>query len=839
MGLKPYRFDQMQGVFSRRLFPWLFAHAEIAPHHLKKWRGLVSKGLVIPLLDSPRRIDFLVLYYLYREKGGNFPKFPMGISMLPFISLRGWLAYAWAHLRWLFKRVCLFDPFTQEGDISRLGRVPFTVYINPAVAYVQRCLGLGRTPLEEIVGFQRRFDAPIYLVPHLVIYDVLPKTEKRSLYTAFWGEVATPKWTLRMKNLLVRKKIQVRLGTPIDVQKFLRQHPDLSDRDIAREIRQTAMAILDKKLRGISGPPLPSRNRMVTQLMEDPDLRAFVEAMASQQGKPVEELTRKARDYIIEIAADLRISYVKTWEKILRWVWRNLYDGVDINERAQQRLRRIARNYPIVYVPSHKSHIDYFLLSYVLYEMNLPLPLVAAGTNLSFWPVGPVFRRSSAFFIRRTFRDNPLYGEVFYFYLRELIREGIPIEFFIEGGRSRTGKLILPKKGMIAMIFRAFFDPSVTDIYVVPTAISYERIVEEESYIRELRGDEKRKEKKRDLFKIRKIFRKRYGTVFVRFGTPISLQRYLKGLQVEDFPESVEKRRELYQKAADDVIRAIQRAMAVTPSSLVAAALLSRVDRSISRSEVLEIAELYLGFLRKLEVDIPLGGEGVQKALLRALKLFTQDGIVRRGVAIDEEDPPFHVPPEKRIHLEFSKNMMVAHLAPISLYAWSLRTARCDRRMSTHGVFMFLFRLLKYEFLLPVDHPMRGYRWGHGEVDALEEDKVRSLCHLTLNTLEGFWVGASYLLRELGDESIKERKLIQEMIRWGKEMLKTGQVRCPESFTSATLQGWLRIAREEGILRGKEGDPTEKRHERWLERGPDYKKNGEIVETLKRILACG
>ena len=836
MRLKPYRFDLMQGCFSRRVFPWLFARAEISPEYLKKWRGLVSKGLVIPLLDSPRRIDFLVLYYLYRNKGGNFPKFPMGISMLPFISVRGWLTYAWAHLRWLFKKTCAFDPFTEEKDISHLGRVPFTVYINPAVAYMQRCLGLGKSPLEEIVTFQRRFSIPIYLVPHLVVYDVLPQTEKRSLYTAFWGKLATPKWTLRIKNLLIRKKIQVRLGTPIDVLRFLKQFPDLSDNAIAREIRRTAMAILDKKLRGISGPPLPSRSRMVLQIMEDPDLRAYLASQASAEGKAVEDLARKARDYAIEIAADLRISYVKVWEKILKWVWRNLYDGVDINEKAQQRLRRIARNYPIIYVPSHKSHIDYFLLSYVLFEMNLPLPLVAAGTNLSFWPVGPVFRRSSAFFIRRTFRDNPLYGEVFYFYLRELIREGVPIEFFIEGGRSRTGKLILPKKGMIAMIFRAFFEPSVRDIYVVPTAISYERIVEEEGYIRELRGDEKKKEKRRDLLKIRKIFRKRYGTVFVRFGTPISLKRYLKGLQVDGYPDSVENRRELYQKMADDVIRAIQRAMAVTPSSLIAAALLSQVDRSVCCSRILETAGLYLNFLRKLEADVPLKGEKEREILLRSLEFFVEEGLVKKGVEIDAEDQPYHVPSEKRIHLEFSKNMMVAHLAPVSLYAWSLRRARTDRAVPAYGTFMFLFHLMRYEFLLPAEHSMQWYRRGQDYLESLDNEKILELCHLTLSTLEGFWVGASYLLRKMGEGEVRERRLIQEMIRWGREMLKTGQVRCPESVTSATFQGWLRIALEEGILVEKAEDILGKRRERKLGKGAEFFQVREIMETLQKIL---
>ncbi len=839
MGLKPYRFDLMQGWISRRLFPGLFARVEISPDHLKKWRALVAKGVVVPLLDSPSRIDFLALYYLYRQKGGNYPKFPLGISMLPWISIRGWLAHLKAHLLWIVKRRCLFDPFAENEDISTLGRVPFTVYINPADAYVQRCLNFRTTPLKAVVRAQRSSSLPIYLVPHLVIHDVLPQTEKRSLYTAFWGKFSTPKWTLRVKNVLFRKRIQVRLGPPIDVQRVLKQNPGKSDSEIALELRQAAVSILDKKLRGISGPPLPSRRRMVSQILEMPDLWDYLEKRAAEEGKPVEELAKKVKGYVMEIAADLRISYVKVWEKILRWVWQNLYDGVDVNEAMQQRLRRIARNHSLVYIPSHKSHIDYFLLSYVLYKMNLPLPLVAAGTNLSFWPVGPVFRRSSAFFIRRSFRDNLLYGEVFYLYLRELIREGVPIEFFIEGGRSRTGKLILPKKGMIAMIFRALAEESVKDIYVVPTAISYERIVEEEGYIRELRGEEKRKEKKRDLLRIRKIFRKRYGTVFVRFGAPISLKRYLEEKNVAAMPEAVVHRRDLYQKVADDIIRAIQSAMAVTPSSLVAAALLSRVGRGISQSEVVKTAELYRRILEEIGTDIPVKAEEAREAYLRSLGLFTQDGIIRKGVEVDEADPFYFVPPEKRIHLEFSKNMMIAHLAPLSLYAWAARAGRNRGALTPYRAFSFLFHLFRYEFLLPVEHPRRWYRLGQTRLETLDEDEARDLRHLTLSALEGFLVGVSYTVRKMEGREAKEGKVIQEMIRWGKEMLSTGQAHCPESLTSATFQGWLRVALEDGIFEEVQGSgkTPRKRRERGLRAGPNFQKAKEILDTLKDVMA--
>ncbi len=840
--LRPYRFDQLQGFVAKHLFPRFFSRVEISSEHLGKWRRLVARGIVIPVLDSPSRSDFLALYHLYKKKGGNYPRFPLGISMFPWISLRGMLVFLKAFFSWVFKKTCLFDIFSpeQKGEIKRLGRVPFTLYLHPAGTYLQRCAGFRATPIEAIVRYQRGCDQPIYLVPHLVIYDVLPPTEKKSLYTAFWGKMAMPKWTLRLKNILLRKRIQVRLATPIDVQRYLKQHPEKSDTDAAREIHRAAVTILDKKLRGITGPPLPSRPRIVTQLLEDPDLWKFLEALSDETGAPVEDLAKKARHYATEIAADLSPAYVKQWERILRWVWHSLYEGVDINEKAAQRLRRIARNYPIVYIPSHKSHIDYFLLSYVLYEMNLPLPLIAAGINLSFWPVGPVFRRSGAFFIRRTFRDNPLYGEVFYLYLRELIREGIPLEFFIEGGRSRTGKLILPKKGMLSMVFRAFSERAAPDIYVVPTAVSYERIVEEEGYIRELRGDEKRKERTRDLFRIRKIFRKRYGTVYVRFGKPVSLKRYLKEKGMEWVPQALEERQELYQKAADDIIRAIQKAMAVTPSSLVAAALLSFGGRGMRRSEVLETAGLYHRLLSDLGADISWKVEDAENVIGQALELYMQDGVLRKGVDFNPEDPSYFVPLEKRIHLEFSKNMMVVHLAPLSLFAWSRIAGIVGTSLSPYQVFALLCEIFKYEFLLLSQSPRGVYRKMQGISEGLTEREMAKLRHLTMSTLEGYFAAAALTLNESWEGPREEKKLIREMMQWGKEMLSAAQIFCPESVTSATFRGWLRVALESEILAVAPYDndgKTRKRFTRRIEKGKNFPKVHDIAETLGRLLS--
>src|SRR5262249_15377184 len=146
-----------------------------------------------------------------------------------------------------------------------------------------------------------------------------------------------------------------------------------------------------------------------------------------------------------------------------------------------------------VLLPSHKSHLDYILLSYVFFENGLQCPLIAAGDNLAFWPAGPLLRRCGAFFIRRSFKGARLYTTLVDSYVRKVLREGYAIEFFIEGGRSRSGKLLPPKAGLLSMVTEAA-DGAHADVAYVPISIGYERVVEQRSYVHELSGGEKEKE---------------------------------------------------------------------------------------------------------------------------------------------------------------------------------------------------------------------------------------------------------------------------------------------------------------------------------------------------------
>src|SRR5439155_11035019 len=273
---------------------------------------------------------------------------------------------------------------------------------------------------------------------------------------------------------------------------------------------------------------------------------------------------------------------------IMSWVFRKIFDGIEVDVEGLEKVRAAARKGPLVIVPSHKSHIDYLVLSYVFLLNDLVPPLVAAGANLSFWPMGFLFRRGGAFFLRRTFRGDKLYAAVFRAYVRKMLRESFNIEFFIEGGRSRTGKLLAPKLGLLGMIVEAALDDDgqhARKAQVVPISIGYEKVIEEKSYAKEAAGGEKKKEDVKGLLKATKVLGARYGRLNIQFDEPFSLGDTLReaGAMVawneeENWivpaPLDSPQRRHATLRLAHRIVYGINRETAVTPTALAAAALL-------------------------------------------------------------------------------------------------------------------------------------------------------------------------------------------------------------------------------------------------------------------------
>ncbi|HBO37310.1 MAG TPA: glycerol-3-phosphate 1-O-acyltransferase, partial [Pasteurellaceae bacterium] len=249
-----------------------------------------------------------------------------------------------------------------------------------------------------------------------------------------------------------------------------------------------------------------------------------------------------------------------------------------------------------------RSHIDYLLLSYVLYHQGLVPPHITAGINLNFWPVGGMFRRGGAFFIRRTFKGNRLYSTIFREYLAELFHRGYSVEFFIEGGRSRTGRLLAPKTGMISMTLQALQHGQTRPISIVPVYVGYEHVLEVDTYAKELRGAAKEKENAGLVLRVIKKLRN-LGKGYVNFGEPILLHGYLNQYYPEWKKEHNDDERPIwFNKAVDSVSRQIMvninNAAAVNAMNLTGIALLSSRQRALSRELLVEQLDSYLQVLK-------------------------------------------------------------------------------------------------------------------------------------------------------------------------------------------------------------------------------------------------
>ena len=275
------------------------------------------------------------------------------------------------------------------------------------------------------------------------------------------------------------------------------------------------------------GPDLSHRRTLIDSMLREPRVHAAMLAEVDAKKTTLEKVERRAEAVAREIAADYSYLVVRVGEQLLGRLWNRIYEGVTV--RGTERLQALARDNTLVYVPCHRSHVDYLLLSYVIHRAGLTVPHVAAGANLNLPIVGGLLRRGGAFFLRRSFKDDELYGEVFAAYVHEVLKRGFPMEYFVEGGRSRTGRMLPPKAGLISMTVQSYLREHSRPLLFVPVYIGYEKLIEGGSYTEELAGAKKRKESVSGLLStIKSLRNERYGAVGVTFAKPITLGELLE-----------------------------------------------------------------------------------------------------------------------------------------------------------------------------------------------------------------------------------------------------------------------------------------------------------------------
>ena len=415
----------------------------------------------------------------------------------------------------------------------------------------------------------------------------------RVLFAENWAIVGRFRRFLAV--LLNGRHTIVQFSTPVSLRGMLLE--DMTQEVAARKVSRVLRAHFRRIRTAVVGPDLSHRRTLLDGVLAADPVRQAIADQARRDSISPAKAWRRAHGYATEIASDYSHTVIRSLSFMLTPFWNKIYRGVSMQHF--EALKQVAPGHEVIYVPSHRSHIDYLLLSYLLYSHGLVPPHIAAGVNLNLPVIGPILRRGGAFFLRRSFKANPLYSAVFSEYVATLIGRGDSIEYFIEGGRSRTGRLLTPKAGMLVMTVRAFLRQPHRPVLFQPVYIGYERLIEGKSYLDELSGRPKQKETVWALLRAAiGIVRRNYGRVTVSFAEPVLLDDVLARYAPNWRQEQVEGVRPDWINAAVEALSSriqvnINRAADVNPINLLAVALLSTPKYAMSERDLLIQLEVF------------------------------------------------------------------------------------------------------------------------------------------------------------------------------------------------------------------------------------------------------
>ncbi len=546
----------------------------------------------------------------------------------------------------------------------------------------------------RLVDNQQGLDETIKLVPVSLFWGHQPEQEK-SLVKLLLSE----NWTVtsRFKKLLAivfhPNHILVQFSRPINLKDLITDGSD-QEKQIRKLLRILRVHFNHQK-QAILGPDLSHRRTLINTIISSKEVQSTILRESEKKDLSAAEIEKKAIAYANEIASHQSYRVIRFFHVLLSWLWNNLYDGINVNHI--DRVKNLAQSHEIIYTPCHRSHIDYLLLSYVLYHNGLTPPHIAAGKNLNLPVIGTLLRRAGAFYMRRSFQGDTLYKAVFDEYLHQMFIKGYSVEYFIEGGRSRTGRTLNPRTGMLNMTLNSFQKDSSMPICLMPVYFGYERVLESSTYMNELAGRSKKTESVFDIFKIFNSFKYSFGQVTVNFGEPLLLDKFLDA-ELPDWASADNNTglSKACSNLATELVTRINSAVAINEVSLVATAILSTPRQTIEEQHLLHQISLLAEIARSLAysddysvTDLPATGILDMAA--------TISGISRN-------EHPFgttiSATPQQAIHLTYYRNNISHIFALPSLIA---RFIKVKRQVSVDDICQFcslLYPYLKAEFKL-------------------------------------------------------------------------------------------------------------------------------------------
>ena len=630
-----------------------------------------------------------------------------------------------------------------------------------------------------------------------------PGRPKPSDLIALLGHRAPLRFVQRRLARTSPDRVQVVEGEAAPLGDLRRRHDDEArEEPLAAYVRRAGVLACERAERAVIGDHYTVPRLVVDQIVASSRLREKLRALAEEQGRGFDEVLEEMRERLGDLATVQNPLSIDAFRTALSPMHAPAWD-VQVDAETVEPLRRLSRTAPLVFLPTHRSYADPLVLAEVLRENDLPRNTVLGGNNMAFWPIGPLGKRAGVVFIRRSSGDDKVYRLALREYIAHLVAKRFNLEWYVEGGRSRTGKLRRPSLGLLSYLVGALDDGRAPDVQLVPTSIVYDRLYELDAMAAEQGGSGKSAEGLGWMAKyIRGQFRN-HGNARVRFGQPFSLADALA--EAGDGPTRLDK-------VAFTICDGINRATPATATALVTFALLGTGGRALTAEQLRVATEPLLDHLDRIgrpgpREDLSDGG------LDRTLERLVTGEVVERYDGGDE--PVWSIREGRHRVAAFYRNNAIHHFVDRAIVELALlkasRSPGTDFVGTAWAEALALRDLLKFEFFFPsktrfsedisTESALVDPHWQDKDPDEL----LRGLRFLVApRALRSFvdaqWVVATKLAALPAGTEVDRKAFGEECLGLGRQMLRQGRVARPDSVSTELYASALDLADNRGLL---------------------------------------
>ncbi len=685
-------------------------------------------------------------------------------------------------------------------------------------------------PLAQMIRILRADpSADFYLVPVAVYWGRAPHHEAswlRLLLAEDW--VLTTRVRRFLQVLFNGRDTLLEFDAPMSLRTLL--GADLGVALRGRRVARALHALYARRRAVRIGPDLSHRRTIVNEVLRTHAVRAAASAEMRARRLTRRKAMLRARAYALEIAANYSHAFVRFMEHALSWLWNRLYDGVELGHLRT--LEQVAEGNELIYVPCHRSHMDYLLLGYAIYVQGYAVPHTAAGVNLNLPLVGRLLRKGGAFFIRRSFRGNALYTAVLMKYLAIIMARGHALEYFIEGGRSRTGRLLQPKTGMLGMTVRSFLRTKQRPVVFVPVYFGYERLVEGRTYLGELSGQPKEKESVLGLLRSWRVLRERFGKVYVNLGAPIELEALL------DRHEPAWRSRHYgddshapwlggaVDELALTIMRNINAAAAVSPINLIALTLLAMPRQALPEPDLVRQLDLYRALLESFPYSArvtvtPLDGAQMLEHGIALKQVYREAHALGAIVRMSEPAAVLSTYFRNNIVHLFALPSLIAcvFVSNAQVSTWDVQRLaariypyiaaelflRWDERELPQVVEGVLAAMAALGLIEP-EPDVDG--WSRAPPDSAQAMQLSLLAQATVQTIERYYMVIAQLV-QAGSGALDPGTLEERCQLTAQRMTLLYGLNSPEFFDRSMFANFIALLRERGVIRAGAGGRLE------------------------------